>query len=400
MVRALIRRRRALDPSARLQAVNDLPQEPVSCVALLEAASDPSLDVARAALARLSKLGGEREAAALRARLLSVDLGVVPAYATTLRVLADLEAAGVARRGLTDPSPTVRIAAALALRELRDPASRRGLLLAVGDPISGVRRFALDAVAQLGPDLETEDVCGAALHDPDAEVRAAAVRALAHVASDAEGRLADVRDDPAPRVRHELARLSPRLGDALVRSIVLGDSDPDVRAEAVWRLVATPRPSLLDTERAAADDPDWHVRWAACRALGATRDERARDRLVSSLVDPHETVRAAAARALAEIFGERLVAILAGELGRPEPAVRRALVYRLAELGGAAAVASIAALAGDASPEVREAVVHGLAQTHTVGSVPVLERLTQDENRDVRAVAGAALDRMRGARGG
>jgi HEAT repeat protein len=372
----------------------DLPEDATSCEALLAATEDPSLDVARKALARLARLGGEQEAESLRARLLEVDLGLVPDFAATLRALGDGDAAAVARRGLADPSPTVRIAAALALRELRDPDSAPALRRAARDPVAGVRRFALEALGNLGRGAENGTTCVHALKDPDPEVRAAAVRMLGKIAAHPDARLRSASDDPAPSVRRELARLSSRLGDALVRSLVVEDPDADVRAAALWRLVDAPRASLFGACLAGADDPEWRVRWAAVRALGAVRDERGKKRLLSSLLDRHEKVRAAAARALGEIFGPRLADALASELSTPDPALRRALVYRLAEIGTEDAIASILEREIDESPEVREALAHALAETDASSAIPALERLAGDTDMDVRAAAQTALHRL------
>jgi HEAT repeat protein len=385
------------DPSERLRAVLELPDDPASCTALLEAAADPSLNVARAALHRLAQLGAADEARELRRRLLSVDLGIVPAYAAVLRALGDREAAAVARRGLRDRSLPVRLAAAIAQRELADPASASALRLASTDSVAGVRRVALEALGRLGRSSESEAACVAALSDPDTEVRAAAVRALAGTAKDLDARLEPVLCDRAPRVRREVARLSGRLSDRHV-GVVIRDAAADVRAEALWALVRRPRRTLVDAIAAAASDPEWHVRRAACRALGAARDERASPRLLRSLLDSHPTVRAAAARALSEIFGERLVDLLAEAVGDAgDAALRKAIVYRLADAGGKVATMRIAELGGDESLDVRAAVAHALAEisANEAVAVTVLHRLARDESADVRAAAETALHRLR-----
>jgi HEAT repeat protein len=390
----MIGRRKTPDPSARLHAVRQLPDEAASCAALLKAARDPSLDVARAALRRLAKLGGANEATELRKRLLSVDLGLVAVQAATLRALGDARATYVARAGLTDDSSTTRIAAALALAELGDPTSAPALTLATRDPIAGVRRFAIEALGNFGRSAESEAACRAALADSDVQVRAAAVRTLARIAPEFEPVLRPIATDDASEVRRELASLSGQLSTDLVRRLVVEDHDADVRAHALWGLVRQPQPGLLGVLLAATDDPAWRVRRAACRALGASGDKRARKRLTRMLLDPHEAVRAAATRALSELFGQRLVEELSTELDDRDPRLRRAIVYALGSVGSEDAATRIAGLATDDSSEVRVAVANMLAEFGDTGSASVMRYLAGDEDPHVRAAAATALHRL------
>jgi HEAT repeat protein len=328
--------------------VNELPEDVASCADLLGAAADPSLHVARAALRRLTRLGGEREAAVLRERLLSVDLGLVPAYARALRALGDGGAAAVARRGLEDASPRVRIASALALRELADPRSAPALRAPGSDPVAGVRRSSVRALGRVEADAETETVCATTLRDRDGDVGAATVRALAEISAELDAGLGPALDDPVREVRREVAPLAARLDPRLIRRLAQ-DEDADVRSETLWALADSPREGLRDVFSAALEDGAWKVRRAAGRAPGALGDTAAVEDLPRALADSHATVRAAAARALQEILGERLAEELCAQLARADAAVRTAPVCRLAEHGGDHMAAGVMAHVPDPS---------------------------------------------------
>jgi hypothetical protein len=99
---SMIRRRHRLDPSERLRRVRSLPSDDASCAPLLEAVADVSLDVARAALRRLTPLAGQAEIDALRSQMLELDIGIVGDLAATLRQLGDAEASRVAVAALQD----------------------------------------------------------------------------------------------------------------------------------------------------------------------------------------------------------------------------------------------------------------------------------------------------------
>jgi HEAT repeat protein len=383
--------RRTPDPSARLEAVRGLPPTPDSRSKLIEAALDPSPDVAIAALRVLASLGRPTDAESLRSYLFRVDLAVVPSLATTLRLLGDDRAVEDACGGLRDESPTVRTAAALALRAFHADATAPALRAALADDQAGVRRPVLDAIAALRPSSENEQACARLLDDADEGVRIAAVRAVSVLSAEPERWLRPVVRDPSPRVRRELARRCASFSADTITAL-LCNADADVRAEAAWTLVANPRRELVPLLITTLADESWHVRRAAGRALGAMGDERAREGLVRLLLDPSETVRATAKRALAEIFAERVAVTLAEELGRADPALRRALVYAIGETRDRRAAKRIAELAYDPSAEVRLAVVHTLPALAQERFDAFLERLRADPDPDVSHAASSLLE--------
>ncbi|MBV8991494.1 MAG: HEAT repeat domain-containing protein [Solirubrobacterales bacterium] len=151
---------------------------------LTAALDDPSPEVARAAIRRLTDIEGRRAASPLRARLLSADLSLTVDIATALRELGDEQAVAMAVAGSSSQPYLRRLAPARALGSLRAAGALRALRSALRDEIAGVRAAAVSALAEIGPDGSagaTED-CASLLIDPDAHVRIAAVRTVARIA--------------------------------------------------------------------------------------------------------------------------------------------------------------------------------------------------------------------------
>jgi HEAT repeat protein len=382
---------RTRSPTARLRDVLDLPEERSSCPALLDAARDVSLDVARNALRRLERLGSDAEAAVLRQRLFEVDIGIVPDYAATLRRLGDEPSVEAAVEALASDRTTVRSVACIVLREFGAERARGPLIAALDDQIGAVRRLALEALAGLGRDGETAAACRPLLRDVDPAVRRAAIAAIAAIAQDPSPLLEETAGDADSSVRRALASEAAALEDALVGRL-LRDRDPGVRAEALSQLEHNPRASLLPLVRTTLDDPSWHVRRAAARAIRGASDERASPLLVQRLDDESGVVRAEVRWTLAELFGPRLPTVVAAELAGGRPAVRRVLVYLLAECCLAEAADTIAKLERDPDPGVRIAVAKALARVEGEAARQVVERLRDDPSGDVRNAVAVALE--------
>lgn len=149
---------------------------------LVESLADPSPEVARAAVRRLVEIEGDRAAAPLRARLLSSDLALVRDIAKALRRIGDRDAVDVAIAGLAEKAYTRRLAGARALGALGDPRGIGPLRATLRDEIAGVRVAALDALAEIAGAGDAATDCARLLADTNAQVRVAAVRAVARAA--------------------------------------------------------------------------------------------------------------------------------------------------------------------------------------------------------------------------
>lgn len=148
-----------------------------------------------------------------------------------------------------------------------------------------------DLVAKLGNMLAPsawEALEQAARHDADAEVRAAAVKALQP--SPDHGAFLDLllASDPDPSIRASAARAMQGRDDkarreALLKAIV-DDEDASVRAMAIGIIASDEHVSVIETLcDAALDDPDASVRKAAVLAFSGTKSQRAGMCLVKRL---------------------------------------------------------------------------------------------------------------------
>jgi HEAT repeat protein len=377
------------DPTARLQAVLALPREPSSAPALLAAVEDVSLDVARAALRRLVPLAGAVEIEALRERLLELDVGLVGDVATALCELGDVDAVRVAAAGLEAESPSRRQKAAIALRELHDPASRLTLVRAIDDGAAPVRRAAVEALGRLAPDPSSLTACRQALSDPDASVRAAAIRVLAASDPAAFATLRDLASDPAGPVRCALASAACVL-EAETAMVLLHDPDEDVRVAALGAFVGCPGAVPLQALLDRLGDASWHVRRGACDAVAAAGGEEAEAALVAALADRRLEVRGRALVGLERLCGDRLDVVLEHALPAAASRLRRTLVELL---GRRAQTDAVFRHVGDPSPEVRITVAHALAAVRSPEALAALRFLQGDDDAAVRNAAAVGLAR-------
>ncbi len=371
--------RRRPDATERLRAV----QASRSSRAVIESLDDPSPEVARAAVRRIEEIDGPGAADALRARLLTADLSLVADIAKALRRIGDGRAVDLAIAGLTGEPYTRRLAAARALGALADARATFMLRIALQDAIAGVRVAALDALAQIGPATDEAGACARLLPDPNPQVRVAAVRAVARIASQPGNLLSSLAQDSDRSVRLEVAQHVATLTDPAA-SLLLNDPDLRVR-EAAARAGGMRQVGALAV--LLIDDPGVDVRRAAASALGGLGDPRIAEVLVPGIEDPDAVVRAAVLRALVGlVMRGGAVRRLRHELASNRPARRRASVYALAHLEALEAADDVRQLVDDPDPDVR------LALIHTAGSLaPDPEALVRHlrEDRDA-AVRGSA----------
>jgi len=209
------------------------------------------------------------------------------------------------------------------------------------------------------------DALIAAIKDPDADVRRAAISAL--------GKLRDSRTieplmaaltDASPDVRRYAAAALGDLRDSravpgLVRA--LDDESADVRRYAAAALGDLRDPQAIEPLIGTLGDGDADVRRYAASALGDLRDPSAVDPLAKALGDTDADVRRAAVSALGDIRSPRAVQPLIGRLRDEDPDVRRAAAYALGDLHDPAALDALTAAMKDENAEVRRAAISALA---------------------------------------
>ncbi|HEV8240014.1 MAG TPA: peptidylprolyl isomerase [Thermoanaerobaculia bacterium] len=197
---------------------------------------------------------------------------------------------------------------AFALGNVPDPRAAAALRALLADQDVAVRRAAAFAIG-LHPESagESRPAVRRAVRDPDREVGALAVEALARLSTP----LADVQQALAPLPEPERA---PRLLPALFRfqeeatveaaRAALANPDPFLHARAAYALARYPRPSAAPHLRALLADPDpWVAGWAV-RALGQVGEGADAARIEPLLDSPAAGPVIQALRAMAKLIAD------------------------------------------------------------------------------------------------
>lgn len=344
-----------------------LPSQWLYVIGLLAAAATTAV-IWRAGRAYASAL-----AAVLRAG--QPQVFATPDEAPFSGVPRDATAARVALDALTHPEAGTRRIAAEVVGGLPGPQAAAALVRTLGDEAAEVRVTALRALARAGAADAMLEVA-ARLHDPEPEVRGAAIDALRRL---------------APYPGGLVALLQPRLDDAA----------PMVRAAAAAAILRVgPHPRARDLLRSMAMLGELEARVAALTALGAWGDVAAADLLATEAADlgAPPAIRRAAVRALAGC-GATAIDPLAGFLGDPDRGLREAAAAALGQLGAPASGAVLAALA-DPAREI--GALAALERLPAPGPAEVLRRYAQTRLASALryhgyrlAVQPAADDRLR-----
>jgi HEAT repeat protein len=144
----------------------------------------------------------------------------------------------------------------------------------------------------------------------------------------------------------------------------------------------------------ALGDGDWHVREAACRALGEIGDRQAVPPLIQALRDGSWQVCRAACWALGQIGAPQAVPHLIQNLGNQNMYVRLAAGGALVKIGRPAVLPLIQAL-GDGNEYARFAVCWTLGQIGDPQALPHLIQALEDEDEYVRWAAREAVEQIK-----
>jgi HEAT repeat protein len=314
----------------------------------------------------------------------------------------------------------VRREAAVALGQLKDPASLPGLLDALSDSELPVRRAAAAAIAALGeaalpglqgrlPEASPEQRAALAeilgglgvadavspllglTQDNEAAVRGAAVIALGKLARpEAIPALTACLQDTTqpPNVDEPICYLAAAALRAIGTSEALAVVDD-------WRGGQTPAGiQAVQSQAAPAAEsdallvqlvsPDWQLRRDAISALAQRGDRTYLPLIAESLRDDDVQVRWAAARALGDFpYDPAAADALVAALADPEALVADEAVSSLARIGGATVQALIAALKSK-NPDVRAGAVDALSRIGDRSALPALKKVSKDKTRSPR----------------
>jgi HEAT repeat protein len=218
---------------------------------------------------------------------------------------ADSTALSALEELLHDDDSDVRRLAVQALGELELPAAADDLLRATDDVDAEVRATALRALARLGS-ASAAGRARALAFDPDGSVRLAALGVLGDLGLEPDEALLDDSDTAVRAFAAALLCSTSGRADEVLTGL-LGADDPELRVGGLTAITAAARPNTNLRALKALQDPEWHVRAEAAKAVAATAGHSAVDPLVAALSDDDQRVRLAAAEALGTI-GEPAVA--------------------------------------------------------------------------------------------
>lgn len=284
-------------------------------------------------------------------------------------------------RNLRNPDPKIRYAAVKLLRESKYPEAVAPIAALVTDPVDEIQ---LEAIAAELSFFLVEDVSAKKRVALFVEVRSAGGRAMNAFE---QGPLA-VWPRPVP----------PELVKGLLAAV--DDENGRVRLEAIYALGTIGR-GPVDEETArglikALDHYDPAIRAATARVIGRLEVKPAGDALVKAINDSQAPVRYAAMRALGSIREERAVQALTEQFtfyGKGEGAW--AALDALAHIAHASSVPLFTARLADRDEWLRRAAAEGLGRAGATSQVSALEvGVGNDSSEMVRAAMTFALQKL------
>jgi len=248
------------------------------------------------------------------------------------------------------------------------------------------RRQAVCQLAELAEDnveLNFDTVFFTALDDPEAAVRAAAVRGLwEYEGHDLIGPLLRLLEkDEEPEVRAEAAlalgrfvlmfefgnlreRHFQKVEEGLRRTLEDELEEDEVQARALEVIGACGRPwvrlAILKAYRSEAP----RLRVSALHAMGHSCEPRWLPLLIEELSSENPEMRYEAAMALGSLADRRAVSHLAPLLHDPDPEVKEAAIAALGQIGGSDAKSLLRPLLQAPSPSIQEAAATALAEAN------------------------------------
>lgn len=236
-------------------------------------------------------------------------------------------------------------------------------------------------LAEDNVDLSFDAVFFTALDDPEADVRAAALRGLwEYEGRDLIGRLLQLLEkDEEPEVRAEAAlalgrfvlmfelgnlreRHFQKVEEGLRRTLDDELEEDEVQARALEAIGACGRPWVREAILRAYEGEAPHLRVSALHAMGRSCEPRWLPPLIEELGSENPEMRYEAAIALGSLADRRAVSHLAPLLNDPDPEVKEATITALGQIGGSDVKPLLRPLLQASSPSVQEAATAALAE--------------------------------------
>jgi len=395
------------DARVRRAAADALAEAPVADAvpALARVLADPDATVRAAAAKALGSAAFPAAVPPLLGRLDDPEAEVRESVVAALSRLGDRSAVVPLVGKMQDNRPSVRRAVATALGLLGDPRASSALSLSLRDPDEIVRVASLEALGRLHAADAVVNIVPLLEQERRPAVRAAAVRALSEIPSEAAVDAlvhALSTDDPSEpsAVRDALAHAGTRASGKLVEClagqplVVTGDGC----ALALGRIGgASAAPAIDAGLRRGVVRPV-----AALHALASSMDPRALSTVIEFLASDDPLVRRAAMDAADALLDPeepdgRAVEPLARALdaAHQHGSERAALVALLGKTGSPRAAPALIELARDATdPSIRIAAVRALGWVGRSGQDDVLMHALDDDNPNLRLAAALSLRRI------
>jgi HEAT repeat protein len=148
----------------------------------------------------------------------------------------------------------------------------------------------------------------------------------------------------------------------ILRGCLLHDPEADVQAAAADALGALKLKSAFeDLHQVYHNTPEWLVKMSIVAALGELDDPRAFDLLKDALKDDNGLIQTVAISALGELGNPDAVALLLPHATDEDWQVRYRVVQALNRLGGVQAEETLKQLSQDSVPQVAEEAQRGMA---------------------------------------
>jgi HEAT repeat protein len=219
------------------------------------------------------------------------------------------------------------------------------------------------------------------LHDPDGEVRAAAIEGLWENEQESliGPLISALRSDPAPQVRAAAATslgrfvlageleqieeaVEARIVQELMTTVHLAGESIEVRRRAIESAAYACTPEAMDALEVAYYDDDEMMRLSAIVGMGRTCDGRWREIILAELKNPQPAMRYEAALAAGEMMLRPAVSILGRLLQDADTMVRDAAIWALGQIGGERAKQMLLELHDEADEDTQAAIEEALAE--------------------------------------
>jgi len=308
------------------------------------------------------------------------------------------------RAGLSDPTASVRQAAAGLIHHLDADAASEALKKAFADPAPAVRAAALMMLASCPcPFEERVRIAKEALADPATEVARAAVTTLSQL-------------DPAAYVSHIETALAGKAGSGtdpqsyvdnrdfsrrqakVLAELALEHADGHMRwriAEWASRVGGPEGVALLEK---ALSHGDQNVRGGAVMQALQLDTVDARALAEKVLSDERPSIRQRIATQARHIDDETLFRrVVLPMLDELDPTTAHAAVGALARMHTPEAMARLEALLSDPDARLRASAIGALYELEPAKAIPLYERAASDPSDQVRMAALNALARAKGS---